>query len=68
MSPENVPLYRTDTSAIVPGKKSDIFALGILMLEMCNLERMGENNTEGVPLWEQNGKNLPLTAYHDMIN
>ena len=44
MSPEDVKVYRgEDYLAVRPGKKSDIFALGVLMLEMCNLERKGEN-------------------------
>lgn len=53
MSPENVYIYRNeDSNAIKPGKKSDIYALGVLLLEICNLERMGEDFTNGVPLYE----------------
>lgn len=46
MSPENVALYRAKDS-YKPRKQEDIFALGVLLLEMCNLERKGEDPLEG---------------------
>lgn len=67
MSPENVALYRSeDSMAIVPGKKSDIFALGVFLLEICNLDRLGEDYTGGVTLYEQQG--AKGDAYTKMVS
>lgn len=54
LSPENLKLFREEGGEkLKPGKKSDVWALGILLLELCNLERMGDGNeVEGHVLYE----------------
>lgn len=58
MAPENILDYREgDNTPIKPGKKSDVFALGVLLLEMANLERLGEDEIEGAALYELRSEN-----------
>lgn len=39
LSPENYALHREELP-IIPGKKSDVWALGVLLVEMCMMQRL----------------------------
>lgn len=68
MAPENIEEYRSGTNApIAPGKKSDIFALGVLLLEMCNLSRSGEEEVDGVALYELREENNRKPRFTEMV-
>ena len=52
MSPENIKIYRKGNRLSLPEQCSDVFSLGVVLLEMCNLEREGESKKEGLALFE----------------
>lgn len=61
MSPENIMLFRPngaetdlkELQPVKPGKKSDIFALGIILLELCCLIRTAEDTENAIALYEK---------------
>ena len=52
MSPEDIKIYRKGDRLPLPEQCSDVFSLGVVLLEMCNLERKGESKKDGLALFE----------------